>query len=220
MLDDEQLSRLLRLKRYETPGEEYFDNFLEEFHKRVGAESARVSAREPVWERLRASVSGLFEQPAQGWSALAGGCAVAVVAFMFIVNQPGTITPGEASPTVAETDEDLAAEVAVQNSAPGTEEWASLMEGLPALEEDPLTGGTEMNAAEYRTTDSPLFMVHPDLITPVSYSGSSRGLQPGREYGRIFVSPVMSPRYTVSDPLRLTTSPVETSDDAGEGFLD
>src|ERR1700752_1770333 len=43
--DDKELSALLRLKRYEQPPPEYFENFLHEFHRRQRDELLR----QPLW---------------------------------------------------------------------------------------------------------------------------------------------------------------------------
>ena len=37
--DDKEIAALLRLKRYEQPPPEYFENFLHEFHRRIGQPS-------------------------------------------------------------------------------------------------------------------------------------------------------------------------------------
>lgn len=53
---DRRLQQLLIVKRHETPGVAYFDNFLGEFHQRLAAETApRVS----FWQQLR----GQFNLP-------------------------------------------------------------------------------------------------------------------------------------------------------------
>jgi len=44
-LNEEQIGKLLRLKKYEMPPPAYFDNFLHEFHRRQRDELLR----EPVW---------------------------------------------------------------------------------------------------------------------------------------------------------------------------
>src|SRR5436190_7585214 len=44
-LNEEQIGKLLRLKKYEQPPPGYFDNFLHEFHRRQRDELLR----EPLW---------------------------------------------------------------------------------------------------------------------------------------------------------------------------
>lgn len=45
MKDSEDVQRLIRLKRYETPGDEYFESFLEQFKERQRSEMLHRSAR-------------------------------------------------------------------------------------------------------------------------------------------------------------------------------
>lgn len=52
MNDSEDLQRLIRLKRYETPGEAYYESFLAEFKERQRAELLRGSARGLLLERI------------------------------------------------------------------------------------------------------------------------------------------------------------------------
>src|SRR4029434_7534086 len=46
-LGDDQISRLLRLKRYEKPPPDYFENFLHEFHRRQRERDELF--RQPLW---------------------------------------------------------------------------------------------------------------------------------------------------------------------------
>ncbi|MGA8658524.1 MAG: hypothetical protein WB586_20485 [Chthoniobacterales bacterium] len=75
MLDEHQVQKLLRLKRFEQPPPGYFDRTLEEFHRRQRAELLRRSAVQIWFDRL---VSGLwsFRIPA---SAYGGALGVFVV---------------------------------------------------------------------------------------------------------------------------------------------
>jgi len=52
MNDPEDVQRLIRLKRYESPGDEYFSSFMEEFKERQRSEMLRVSARSLLFERV------------------------------------------------------------------------------------------------------------------------------------------------------------------------
>lgn len=75
-VDDETLTKLLRLKRYEQPPPEYFDNFLREFQQRQRAEMLRRPAWRVAWERLATRFNGLFES----YSTLSyAGASVAVI---------------------------------------------------------------------------------------------------------------------------------------------
>jgi len=75
-VDDETLSKLLRLKRYEQPPPEYFDNFLREFQQRQRAEMLRRPAWRVAWERLATRLNGFFDS----YSTLSyAGASVAVI---------------------------------------------------------------------------------------------------------------------------------------------
>ena len=50
--DSTELQNLLRLKRYETPSDEYFDDFLDEFHRRQREDVLKRSARSLLMERV------------------------------------------------------------------------------------------------------------------------------------------------------------------------
>jgi hypothetical protein len=47
-----EVQKLLRLKRYEQPSEEYFEEFLDEFHRRQREDLMRTSSRRLFAERL------------------------------------------------------------------------------------------------------------------------------------------------------------------------
>jgi hypothetical protein len=79
--DDKELSTLLRLKRYEQPPPEYFENFLHEFHRRQRDELLR----QPLWRicldrahdfMLRLNVPALGSYPAAVTAALV--CAAVI----------------------------------------------------------------------------------------------------------------------------------------------
>lgn len=52
MKDFEDVQRLVRLKQYETPGEEYFEQFAEDFKDRQRAELLQRSSRSLLAERV------------------------------------------------------------------------------------------------------------------------------------------------------------------------
>ena len=68
MLDDQQLQKLLRLKRYEQPPPGYFDRALEEFHRRQRAELLRRSGIQ-VWFKRFASGVWSFRVPTYAYGA-------------------------------------------------------------------------------------------------------------------------------------------------------
>jgi len=110
--DDNEIARLLRLKRYEQPPPAYFENFLHEFHRRQRDEMLR----QPLWricmERahslmLRLDVRSLASYPA----AVAAVLLCAALISLKIYQQPETARVALQSPPVlsvpANTEEEL-----------------------------------------------------------------------------------------------------------------
>src|SRR5438045_6998115 len=110
--DDNEIARLLRLKRYEQPPPGYFENFLHEFHRRQRDEMLR----QPLWricmERahslmLRLDVRSLASYPA----AVAAVLLCAALISLKIYQQPETARVALQSPPVlpvpANTEEEL-----------------------------------------------------------------------------------------------------------------
>jgi hypothetical protein len=71
MLDEKQLQKLIRIKRFEQPPPGYFDRALIEFHRRQREELLRRSATSIWWERF---TSGLwnFRVPSYAYGAVFG----------------------------------------------------------------------------------------------------------------------------------------------------
>jgi len=82
----DSLRKLIALKRYETPGEAYFERFMDEFHQRQRAEMLKVPAHRLILDRCEAWLDGLH---AGRW-VTAAACAVAVICVAFSLSNPGT----------------------------------------------------------------------------------------------------------------------------------
>src|SRR5438552_13949850 len=118
--DDKELSALLRLKRYEQPPPEYFENFLHEFHRRQRDELLR----QPLWRicldrahdfMLRLNVPALGSYPAAVTAALV--CA-AVISFK-VYQPPASVRtahvgPALTAPAIASSELTLASPVATR----------------------------------------------------------------------------------------------------------
>ncbi|MEM1295064.1 MAG: hypothetical protein AAGH89_06840 [Verrucomicrobiota bacterium] len=78
----EKVRKLIALKRYETPGEAYFERFVEEFHDRQRAEMLRLPVHRLFLDRLDTWLNGWRGKQ---WIAgsLAGACA-ALIAVAFV----------------------------------------------------------------------------------------------------------------------------------------
>jgi hypothetical protein len=77
MLDEQQLQKLLRIKRFEQPPPGYFDRALIELHQRQREELLRRSATLIWWERF-VSGFGNFRVPSYAYSAAFGVFVVVV----------------------------------------------------------------------------------------------------------------------------------------------
>lgn len=80
MNDSDEIQRLLRLKRYESPGDEYFQKFLEEFKDRQRAELLHRSARSLLVERFSMWFS---EYNGSRWLVPAGAAALVSAGFFY-----------------------------------------------------------------------------------------------------------------------------------------
>ena len=85
---EDQLLRLLRLKRYEQPPEEFAKEFLEEFQRRQRTDIVRRSALSIVWERLTAWFEGL-RRPAVLWTAGLAYAALMLALWLLPRHTPG-----------------------------------------------------------------------------------------------------------------------------------
>ena len=92
MLNESDIQKLLRLKRYEQPAPEYFDKFLHDFHRRQRAELLR----QPVWKIVFERVEAFFSEHSMGRSAYAMATAVVLlfagVGSYSILNSGGPLT--------------------------------------------------------------------------------------------------------------------------------
>ena len=86
MSSEEQISKLLRLKRYEQPPPGYFDDFLREFQARQRVEVIRRPLWEIAWDRI-SSLAPSFQVPRMAYATIVG---MAVVASAMIMVRPGT----------------------------------------------------------------------------------------------------------------------------------
>jgi hypothetical protein len=99
MPDENDIQNLLKLKRYEQPSPEYFENFLREFQHRQRADLIR----EPLWKIAYHRVQAFFSEPVMGQFAYAGATAavllVAGVASLQILNNGN----GDSTSAIAKT---------------------------------------------------------------------------------------------------------------------
>ena len=85
----DSITKLLRLKRYEQPPEEYFQNFLAEFQARQRSEVIHRPLLQIAWDRF----SSIFAMPPVPKLVMATSFAAAVFAAVFVMNWADDDTP-------------------------------------------------------------------------------------------------------------------------------
>jgi hypothetical protein len=98
--DENEIGKLLRLKRYEQPPPGYFENFLHEFHRRQRDELLRQPIWSVVWQRLsdslfRLNIPSLTSMPA----AVAAVLVCAAVISLKLYNPPSSSSGIATAPT-------------------------------------------------------------------------------------------------------------------------
>ena len=105
-LNEEQIGKLLRLKKFEQPPPGYFDNFLHEFHRRQRDELLR----EPLWRiclqraqdfMFRLNVPGLASYPAAVTALLV--CAAVISLKVYQTPETVNVAAQNRAPVVATT---------------------------------------------------------------------------------------------------------------------
>ncbi len=100
-MEDEfkDLQRLLRLKRYEAPPPDYFEDFLVDFHRRQRAELLK----RPLWRLMLDRLEGALPSFTPSHYAYAGACATAVAATVLASSH--ILATGPVGTAVAETSQ-------------------------------------------------------------------------------------------------------------------
>jgi hypothetical protein len=103
-MNEEQLSALLRIKRFEQPPPQYFDRLLQDIHRRQRTELLR----RPLWKIAAERVQTFFSEHSMGHLSYAGalaGVLVVGVAGIGLLTSDGVVKlkkSGEALPPIAE----------------------------------------------------------------------------------------------------------------------
>ena len=161
-LSEEQIGRLLRLKKYEQPPPGYFENFLHEFHRRQRDELLK----EPVWRIalqraqdfvFRLNIPGLASYPAM---------ATALVVCAAVISLKVTQTPE----TVNVAAQNRAPVVATTTSLPDAQ-W-SLSSPVTTRDLGPsLVRTVKDSSTTHRVAAPPRYVLD---STPVSYEAAFR----------------------------------------------
>ena len=119
--NDNEIARLLRLKRYEQPPPGYFENFLHEFHRRQRDELLRQPLWRICWERAHDLMFGLDVRSLASYPAAAAAVLVcAAVISLKIYQEPQSANvalqspPALSEPANAEGEWTLASPVAAR----------------------------------------------------------------------------------------------------------
>ncbi len=88
MSEFEDIQRLIRLKRFETPGEDFVEDFVAQFHERQRSELLRQSARGLLWDRITTYFEDFISLKWAGVGATA--MALLAVGAFSMMNQGGT----------------------------------------------------------------------------------------------------------------------------------
>lgn len=127
MNEFENIQRLLRLKRYETPGDDFVEDFVTQFRERQRSELLRQSARGLLWERVNTFFSDLVSPK---WSTAAATACVAVVAAWGTLGVVGSSSPHSSSFDLAAAD----VPAPLQNKPSFAVDSVLIKEALPAEE--------------------------------------------------------------------------------------
>jgi hypothetical protein len=127
-MTEEQLTALLRLKRYEQPPPEYFDRLLQSVHRRQRTELLQ----RPLWKIAAERMQTFFSEHSMGHISYAGALAVALVGGITVI---GLMTP---SGSLKERGESKS-EMASTEASPSQDKLLRLQNAsLPHLEPQPL----------------------------------------------------------------------------------
>ncbi len=119
--NDNEIGKLLRLKRHEQPPQDYFDNFLHEFHRRQRDELLR----QPLWriclQRAQDFMFRLNVPTLASYPAMATALVICAAVISLKVYQNSETTPNQA-PVVAASMQDatwsLSSPVATRDLGP------------------------------------------------------------------------------------------------------
>jgi hypothetical protein len=151
MNKDEQLARLLRLKRYEKPDEAYFEGFLDQFHDYQRKAIATQSAASLLWERV-CTMAGALRRPSTAWAA--AGAYAAIMLLIYAWPTPDH----SAKTTVVISNQAPLVQPAPGNPAPTPGDAPSWQTTVPANQTITVSDGPPLQpptSGKRRTIDQP-----------------------------------------------------------------
>jgi hypothetical protein len=158
-MTEEQLSALLRLKRFEQPPPQYFDQLLKDIHQRQRAELLR----RPLWKIAAERVQTFFSEHSMGHLSYAGALASVLIVGVAAI---GLMTSGGTVPVTAGT------QVAANNvPAKVPAEHARLVNLQTTAKAGPILGSQPLpTIATQGGSGTPRYVID---ARPVSYEPSS-----------------------------------------------
>jgi hypothetical protein len=111
--DDNEIGKLLRVKRYEQPPPGYFENFLHEFHRRQRDELLRQPIWSVLWQRISDSLFRLNIPSLTSMPAAAAAVLICAAVITFKVSQ----APSEPNVAVVSEQPNVPSSVIEQLSA-------------------------------------------------------------------------------------------------------
>lgn len=144
MLDESDIQKLLRLKRYEQPSPEYFQKFLHDFHRRQRADLLR----QPVWKIALERMQAFLSEHSMGRYAYATATAAVLlfagVASFNILNSnpaPALAYHSEAGSHIrlAKTSDDILPNIPVSDAQSSAEHPRYVIDTRPASYERPFS---------------------------------------------------------------------------------
>src|SRR5579871_6493569 len=135
-MTEEQLSALLRIKRFEQPPPQYFDRLLNDLHRRQRAELLR----RPLWKIATERVQTFFSEHSMGHLSYAGALASVLAVGVTAI---GVMTSGGSAPVAVAKVE--ARKPVVSDSVAGE---PSHLLSLRAAGRQSILGNTSMSTAD------------------------------------------------------------------------
>ena len=166
-----RLRRLLALKRYEQPAPTYFQSFMDEFHRRLQAETVSPAS---LWTRLKAQWQD-FRTATPVWTlryGLTGAAGVLLVvgAASWVVHQTKPMVAKRAAPLAVQNANGASpidsAPVLVAQDNPAA--FSPLARDIPT---GPTTDVVLVPATASTETSAPRYVLDHITITPASYEG-------------------------------------------------
>jgi len=152
-MTEEQLSALLRVKRFEQPPAHYFERLLQDVHRRQRADLLQL----PLWKIALERMQTFFGEHSMGRLSYAGAMASVLVV--------GVTTIGVMMPAVQRSDK----QVAVTQPTHSENEWVRLDNAKPQFALDNPSLQTAP-AGYVSVTSQPRYIMD---ARPVSYEASS-----------------------------------------------